>query len=62
MVYAVLANKALMDILPSLPLHTLGLIPLTVPAVGVGGVGFTTTFTVAAGDVQPEILCVTLIV
>ena len=51
-----------MDIDPSFPVHTEGLEEEKLPALGVGGNALITTLTVAAGDVQLPVDCVTLIV
>ena len=51
-----------MDIDPSFPVQTEGLEEEKLPALGVGGNALITTLTVAAGDVQLPVDCVTVIV
>ena len=48
--------------LPVLPPHTAGLTEVIFPALIFGGEEFTRTVTVAAGDVQPATVWVTLMV
>jgi hypothetical protein len=62
MVYEVLAPRPEILILPSIPAHTVGFTEVTLPAVGVGGPALTVTTTVAAGEVQPVMDWVTLMV
>ena len=61
-VYKVLFNKPEIEILPPLLPQMAGFTEVTVPAFGVGGVGFTFITTLDARERQPNILCVTLIV
>lgn len=46
---------------PSVPVHVVGLVEETVPAVGVGGVSKTCTLMVAGDEVQPFDWAVTVI-
>lgn len=46
---------------PFVPPHVVGLVNVTVPAVGVGGDAFTETPNEAEGEVHPATVCVTMI-